>query len=138
MGKFEYFDHAADVGLAAQADSLPELFVTAAVGLMQWIGPAPGTPVTVLEDVTLEGTTLDDLLVRWLQELLYLFQQRRAYWVEVPKIEISGRLLEATVLGSEWDEAAAFAFQEVKAVTYHQAQVVESGGGWRARVILDI
>jgi len=138
VGTFEYFDHAADVGIELTASSLPDLFVTAARALMEWMGPAPDSPASRTEKVTVEADNLDELLVRWLQELLYLFHRCRCYWLEAGAVEVTDRTIAATIKGSPWNEESERVFQEVKAVTYHKVRVLERRGIWHARVILDI
>jgi SHS2 domain-containing protein len=138
MGTFAFFDHAADVGIELEADSLQDLFATAASALMKWMGPAPECTASICERVHLEADDLEDLLVRWLQELLFLFYKRRCYWHEMAALEVSGCTMDAAIVGSVWDEATPCRFQEVKAVTYHQIEVRELEGSWKARVILDI
>lgn len=137
-GVYEYFDHAADVGIRCQAPSVEELFQAAGRALMEWIGPAPGGEDTASQPLNIEGEDREDLLVRWLQELLYLFQERHLYFVAAESVHISDRMLRGEILFKRWDEASSGEFQEVKAVTYHQLRVYAQGGSWHASVILDI
>jgi SHS2 domain-containing protein len=136
-GTYSFFDHAADVGIRVSAPSLESLFNTAGRALMEWIGPVPpGVPVR-MEEVAIEGADYEDLLVRWMQELLFLFHQRHAYFVDAA-IEMGPHSLRAVPTGATWDETSGADFQEVKAVTYHKLQVADVGGEWHATVILDI
>ncbi len=138
MRNYEYFDHAADVGIRIRADALPDLFQAAAQALMEWIGPAPEGSEPRREQVFVEAGALDELLVRWLQELLFIFQQRHAYITGAESIVIRDCRLEATVTARTWQEDQAAAYQEVKAVTYHRLELGRDGPGWRAQVILDL
>jgi SHS2 domain-containing protein len=78
VGTFEYFDHAADVGIRTRGSSLADLFLTGAQALMAWIGPVPAGDAALRETVTVDAEGLEELYVRWLQEMLYLFHQRRS------------------------------------------------------------
>ncbi len=138
MGTFEYFDHVADVGIRIEAASLPDLFCTAGRALMEWMGPAPLVSPELKEDVLLEAEGFEELLVRWLQELLFLFHHEHAYFEDVLRMEITDRRIDASVTSRRWDARAARGFQEVKAVTYHQVRVTRLDTGWQASVILDI
>jgi SHS2 domain-containing protein len=138
VGTFEYFDHDADVGIRIHGASLPDLFLAGAQAVMGWIGSAPSPAQAVQETVSLEAERLDDLLVRWLQEVLYLFHQRHAYLTGAESIEFRDGGVIAVVNASVWGDAHAAAYQEIKAVTYHQLEVCREGSGWSARVILDI
>jgi len=135
---FEYFDHAADLGIRVTAPSLPSLFATAAGALMAWIGPVPANASEHKMEVTLEAEDVAELLVRWLQEVLYLFHQRHAYLVRVVDMRITESQLEAILACREWDDAEYANYQEVKAVTYHQLHVTHSEAGWAASYIIDI
>lgn len=136
-GSFEYFDHAADLGIRVAAPSLPELFAAALRAVMNWIGPAPAGAESEIE-VRLEEQDLEGLLVRWLQEALYLFQQKRAYITGVSRLVLEGTRLEALLIGRTWDEEDRRSFSEVKAVTYHRLQIRQEESGWYARIVLDI
>jgi SHS2 domain-containing protein len=137
-GSYRFWDHAADVGIRIEAPTLEDLFVTAGRGLMEWIGPPPEGPATFLDLVSIQGEDAGDLLVRWLQELLFLFHQRHAYFLQVESIETGEKCLTARTVSARWDESSSHDFQEVKAVTYHRLEVKRHDGGWTASVILDI
>ena len=137
-GTYEFFDHAADVGLSIRASTLPGLFIAASRALMEWMGPEPASVHASRWDVVVEAESLEDLLVRWLQELLFHFHQRHAYFTGVDRLEITPQRLEATFVARIWDESRHHEYQEVKAVTYHKLRVSREAGGWSATVILDV
>jgi SHS2 domain-containing protein len=136
-GSYSFFDHAADVGIRVIAPSLEDLFVLAGRALMEWIGPPPAGSPARGEPIQLEGSDREDLLVRWLQELLFLFHQRHAYFTNAV-VEIHPTSLRTTPLFLTWDASSEADFQEVKAVTYHKLEVNQVEGAWHATVILDI
>jgi SHS2 domain-containing protein len=138
VGNFEFFDHEADVGICVRASSLSELFLEAARAIMQWIGPAPERSKPFREKVSLSADDREDLLVRWLQELIFLFQQRHAYLTGVSKLEVRKRRISGIVWGKIWDDSAARQYREVKAVTYHRLRIERHGRIWQARFILDV
>ena len=138
MGTFAYLDHAADVMIHLEASSLPDLFSTAGRALMEWMGPAPQASREFEEDIETEAEGYEELLVRWLQELLYIFHQKHAYLSEVLAIEITQSRITATIRCRAWDESCDGDFQEVKAITYHKLRVDRCGELWQADVILDI
>ncbi len=135
---YEFFDHAADVGMRCRAASVEELFQAAARAMMEWAGPEPAVQQTVSLQVTLEADDLEGMLVRWLQELLYLFHQRRLYYIAAGRLDIKPPVLRGELLFKPWDESSGTEYQEIKAVTYHQLRVHTEGGFWYASVILDI
>ena len=135
---FEYFDHAADVGIALRADSLEGIFRSAGHALMQWIGPEPDGPPAGKIPVSVDADSGEELLVRWLQELLFLFQHQHAYFLDAENLRISAHALSGEVVCSIWDDSSCPDYREIKAVTYHQLSVRREGRSWHARVILDV
>ncbi len=132
-------EHTADVGFRVEGDTLEEVFLGAMEGLLGVIFQTPpkgGRRRRLL----LEAEDLESLLVRWLNELIYLVQTKGFVpgkaRLKVEKTE-EGWRLKASLQGEDFKEA--FGFQgEVKSATYHGLQVREEGGRWRAQVILDV
>ncbi|HYK91497.1 MAG TPA: archease [Acidobacteriota bacterium] len=139
MGSYEFFDHVADVGIRVRADSIEDLFVTAALGLTAWIGPPPEGG-TREDRMWIEAEYPEELLVRWLQEILCHFHLQHAYVTGVKELhlDVERCTLEALLLSRTWEDAMRGEYQEVKAVTYHQLKIEQRGGAWLAAVILDI
>lgn len=136
-------DHTADVGLVVDAPDLPALFTRAALG-MEWLlgenieavtrmgrGPARAGDV----DITLYAPELPVLLADWLRELLYLRQVRGRRFESARFQELSGTALLARIRLAPAGEPV----REIKGVTYHGLEADRApGGGWRARVIMDV
>ena len=136
--RWEFIDHAADVGISIRADSLQSLFVAAGRALMEWIGPAPSSGVNCSQTIHLHAEETEELLVRWLQEVLYCFHRHHAYFKGVEEMTLSSNELDCRMAASVWDETDCANYQEVKAVTYHHLQIKQDSAGWHATVILDI
>jgi len=136
--EFEYIDHIADVGIRMHADSLEELFSTAARALVDWMGPPPPVMRRISFDVVLEAEDTAGLLVRWMQEVLYRFHVDHLYFTGVEFKSLGERKLDGRIEGCKWLDGDAGRYQEVKAVTYHQPAVRKTEGGWIAKVILDL
>jgi len=139
QGSYRFFDHAADVGIEVHSPTLSGLFSTAAQAILGWMGPEPAGEEFSEIRVEVEGDGLEELLVRWLQEILYLFYQRHAFTTEMRNYDIENdNRLTATVKYKPWDESRYQDYQEVKAVTYHQLKVRQNADGWSVRIILDL
>jgi len=137
-GTYEFFDHAADVGIRCRAASVGCLFEAAARAMMEWAGPPPDGNDPVSLQVNLEAEDREEMLVRWLQEVLYLFSQRHLYFVAAGFLRVTDTTLQGELLAEPWDQSSSREYQEIKAITYHQLRVCEEGGVWHASVILDI
>ncbi len=135
---FETFEHTADIGIRVRAASLEELFSDAARGLFSVIA-ANLDAVRPLQEIalTIAGQRHDDLLIDWLDELLFTFDTKRLLFGEF-KVQFSATGLAATARGEPIDRARHELNMEVKAITYHGLKVDRDGDGWLAEVIVDI
>jgi SHS2 domain-containing protein len=140
MGRSETFDHTADLGLRIIAGDLPDLFQTAAMGLFDVI-VANREEIRVLETehVSLSSDSTEDLLVEWLNELIFQSETRhRLYCQFQVDLDESGCRLAATIGGEPIDRERHVMDHEVKAATRHGLSLRREPEGWVAEVILDI
>ena len=77
-------------------------------------------------------------MVNWLRELLYLWTVKELLVITVDISSISESKLAADVATLAYEADLHPIKNEIKAVTYHQINVVHSAAGWEARVIFDI
>jgi SHS2 domain-containing protein len=135
---FEILEHTADVGLRARGDTEAQACENAARGLMSLLSPSGEVRATEAREVVVEGTDAVDLLVRWLHELLFLFDTEGLLCAEARVIEFSPQRLRAHLRGERFDPARHEPGEEIKAVTYHGARFERSGAEWVAEVLFDI
>jgi len=88
--------------------------------------------------VSLEASDLEQLLVKWLSEVLYLYDGEKFVCRELSVFELRHDSLRATALGEAFVPEKHVTRLDVKAVTYHQLVVEETNTGCRVRVFLDI
>ena len=141
MGRTELFDHTADLGLRITASDLDDLFQTAAEGLFDVVtADRGGIEPREAETVTLEADSLDQLLIDWLNELIFRSETgRRLYGRFEVAVKIADRpSLTATLRGEPIDAARHVLDHEVKAATHHGLVLEPHGDGWWAEVIVDI
>ncbi|AEV16997.1 MAG: archease [Thermus sp.] len=133
-------EHTADVGFRLEAESLEGLFQAALQGLLGVMFLFPPKGGGRYKRLSLEAEDLETLLVRFLNELIYLIQTQ-GFVPGRAKVRIlpqeGGYRLRATLWGEPFQET--FGFQgEVKSATFHGLKVEREGGVWRAQVILDV
>ena len=135
---YEILEHPADLGISARGESMQEAFEEAAKGLTAIIlDPATIRPQTALP-VSITASDREQLLVRWLSEVLYLFDGKRFPCAEFTIHELGPTWLVATVRGEDLDASRHHTRLDVKAVTYHQLDIQEFAGQSHVRVFLDI
>lgn len=134
----ETFDHTADVGLAAEADTLPELFEALAEGLAEIICPRGKVVPAQARAVRVRAEDIEALAVDFLGAVRKTIQDDRFAVAEAVVTKIEGGTLSAELKGEPYDPARHEISVEIKAVTYHQLKIAREGERWVGRVILDL
>ena len=137
MGKFRILEHTADMGIEAAGETLDELLVQAARGLMEIISGAEALPreERVVEVTAGEGA---ELLVNWLNEILFLFDPGGFFPADFIIEEATENRVKGRITGEPFDPQRHPIDREIKAATYHQVQLERGADGWLARVYLDL
>ena len=89
-------------------------------------------------ELTGEAGGVEQLLVDWLNDLVFLFEGEGVVCRRFAFSEWSPVLYRAEAFGEAIDEARHEPRDLVKAATYHGLSVQEVPGRWEARVILDV
>ncbi len=139
---FEHREHTADVLIVAYGRSLEELFGNAARGVFEVITDTSRVESRVSREVKVEGVDLEQLLYKWIEELLYLHEVEGLVFgvFEVHCVERRGEsyMLKATVKGEPFDPAKHEYRTMVKAMTYAQMRIEKTNSVWRASFVVDI
>ncbi len=137
QGSFRFIDHTADVGVLVSAPTLAGLFETSAFALAELVTSVESLSYRVERQFLLQEDEIETLLVSWLQELLYILETEGLIFGRF-QVNLRDCLLEATAWGEPFDPDIHTMKTEIKAVTYHQLEVVKTDRGWQAQVIFDI
>ena len=135
---YKTFDHTADVGIEIYGEDLHQLFINAGHALFDLITDIHTIEATTSFPVTVEGTDQEDLMVRWLSELLYLHQMRGYLLCDFMLHELGEKILRATVRDEQYASHRHELLREIKAVTYHQLMVAREKDRWVARIVFDV
>jgi len=135
---YRLLEHPADVGIEAFGHSLKETFEYAALGLTSIIVDPASVDPSEQRFVSLKGTDPENLLVRWLSEIIYLYDGEDFLLSDVNIRRLAHGELEATLSGEKVTEGKHKLKMDVKAITYHQLKVDETPEGVLLRVFLDI
>lgn len=140
-----FLDHTADTGVEVWAPDREGLFAEALRAFTDTITDVTTVEPAVARELAVAADSLPDLMVEWLEELLYRFETEGLLFCRAQAAvgEEAGRFaLTARAEGEEYDADRHPLKILVKAVTYHNLEVGEVGrrddGSWRARVIFDI
>ncbi len=138
MRKFEFVDHTGDLGIRVFGKDLPDLFFHAAEALFCVITDPESILAKESLKIAIEGHELEELLISWLNEFVYLFDTKGLLFREFEFISLNEHSLEAVVRGEPYDESRHPIKTTVKSATYHQLQIRRTNRGWEAQIILDL
>jgi protein archease len=135
---YELIDHTADMGVHVFGLTAKDLFQNAAMALMDQLVDSAGFHAREDRGIIITGNDWPDLMINWLREILYLWVGE-ALLVHAIQIEsITENSLSALVRVDPFSTQRHVLKSEIKAVTYHQVQVFDTGSQWEAKVIFDI
>jgi SHS2 domain-containing protein len=125
-------------------DTLDALFREAALAFTDTITDLGAVEATSPQLIQIASPTIDDLLVDWLEELLYRFEVRNLLVadvdvriVEVPRTGAGWRL-EGILQGETADSTRHRIKVLIKGITYHQLEIQRVGGHWETSLVFDI
>jgi SHS2 domain-containing protein len=124
MKSYELIEHTADVGVKAYGKTLAEAFEHAAKGMFDIITDESKIKPVGQYDISLEAPDLEQLLVDWLSQLLFLNGAQNLVFGKF-EVMVAGNRLSAHVFGEKYDTKKHKMGVEIKAVTYHMVEVHE-------------
>ena len=138
MKTYELIDHTADVGVKAYGKTLSEAFENAAKGMFDIITDSSEIESIGQYNIELEAPDLEQLLVDWLSELLFLNSAKNLVFGFF-KIDLDekNKKLTAKVFGEKFDLSKHKIGAEIKAVTYHMLEVKKKKP-FHVQVLFDI
>ncbi len=140
--KFEFLEHTADVYIAAHGATMGEAFENAALAMFEVMTDT--SKVSPLEERSFEVEAEDEyaLLYSWLEALLVKFEVEGMLFSKfnISKIEDSneGFKLKASAWGEKFSPEKHPQKVGVKAVTYHQMEMIKESEKFTAVFVLDI
>ena len=146
MKSCKILEHTADARLKIEASTLPELFEVAMEGMMSIAKESriknQACPTglfrresKIKRSIEIRSPDKTALLVDFLNEVLYQMHVNEEIYNEVIFLEFSEIKLKAEIYGQKVDEFD----EDIKAVTYHEAEVIKNDdGNFETVIVLDI
>jgi SHS2 domain-containing protein len=132
---YEEIEHTADWALRVRGRDLRELLVNAGRGMVSLMMSDPTTlPSNVEQRFEIESIDAESLLVDWLSELAYWAEAELLIFHQFDLQNVTPTSLEATVRGGHAPELK----KHIKAVTYHNLEIIETEAGLEATVVFDV
>ncbi len=134
----QFLPHTADIRMKIQAATLPRLFETGMKGMSRILNEdlcGGERRHAVKKIITVSAQDRTCLLVDFLSEVLSFSYTEKAIFCELVLLEFSEHLLSAEISGTQVPEFS----EEIKAVTYHEADVEQNASGlWETIIVFDI
>ena len=135
---FEIIDHTADVAIAAYGADLKAAFANVALGMFSLMTDIGKVKDTTSRDVEVTADDRKDLLVSWLNELLFIFEVEKTLFKRFDIITLDKTMLKAKCYGEKIDPKRHKIKMEIKAATYHMIRIEEKQNRTRVQVLFDI
>jgi SHS2 domain-containing protein len=132
---FEEIEHTADWALRVRGQDLPELLTNAARGMVSLVvSESAAIPTDVEQHLDIEAIDSEGLLVDWLSELAYWAEAELLIFHQFDLQNVTPTSLKATVRGGHAPKLK----KHIKAVTYHNLEIIETEAGLEATVVFDV
>jgi len=144
---FEFLDHTADVLVKAWGRTLPDALSEIARGMFEIMTDTSKIEPTTAVEIEVCGFDLENLVYRWLEELLYYHDSKYLVFGEFQVVSIEEKssgdnekniCLKAIVKGEVFNRDKHESRTVVKAVTYHNMSVIRENDKWIITVVFDI
>jgi SHS2 domain-containing protein len=140
MEKYKFFPHTADAKFQAFGQTLEETFAHAAIAVASLMWDWQKISRNIAIPVAVEGKSLEQLLVNFLEEILYLLDTRNFLLGFVNTMLLKKKedcwILRASFAGDEYNSEYEI-FGDVKAITYNEMIIKRQAPFW-VQVVVDI
>lgn len=136
---FQIVEHSADIGVRAFGRDLPTTFCNAAKGMFSLITDLRTVRVSEKLVIELTAGDLPEILVVWLNEMLFTFDTRQMLLKKFVITELNPTNLKGECWGEKVDRTRHELKRGIKAATFHRLKIGQTKNGlYEVTVILDI
>ena len=136
--KFKFIEHTADIGIEAYGETWEEAFENAALGMFEIMTDTKKIGTKKKMEIMASGEDMKSLLYDFLEQFLILHDSENLVFSKVKIIELNNNKLKAEVWGEEFNPDKHEDRTSVKAITYHQMEIIEKDSKKTIRFIVDI
>lgn len=141
MKKYKLLDHTADIRVEVWGRTRKELFANAVAAMFDLMFDRTDDEKTKsweVKTVKIAGNDLENTLINFLREALYLFNGQGWQVKCCEPLALTGRSIIARLQGEPYNRRKNPLKAEIKAVTYHGLNIKKSKNGWQAKVVFDV
>ena len=134
---YEMIPHTADLRMRVWGSSIESLFENAARALAENLAEPAAVREVLKEEIRIQALDRAELLVAWLNRILFLWEARRLLFKTFRVHRVTERSLEAEAWGEIYDPSRHRLGSEIKAATYHGLNIRREGSSLVAEIIFD-
>ena len=140
-GGFRYLEHVTDAYIEAYGDSMEEAFSYAAKGTVNVMFEIKDIQGTSKVDFRIEGVDYYELLFNWLERVHLLIaidnQVISNFELKISRLDSKYQLTGSGMV--ETIDITKHGYKiEIKAVTYHEMEILQQGNQYKVKFILDL
>ena len=136
--RYEQFSHTADIGVRVFGTTLKELFENAAFAMFDILADLDGINGEITQDFELTAPNYEELLISWLDELLYNFYTKKIIFFKFEVRELSQDLVRAKAYGRSVNDNRNRLKTEIKAATYYNLKIIKKDDYYEVAIVFDV
>ncbi len=138
MNEYSLMPHTADIRLQVQGVSVEKIFANALEGMNRILNKEYNKHLNkhvISKNLNITSPDISSLLIDFLSEVLTLSQIHNAIFHIVDQLELHDSTLSAQIIGAKINKFD----EDIKAVSYHEANVVRNDkGNLETTIVFDI
>ncbi|HLE25164.1 MAG TPA: archease [Thermodesulfobacteriota bacterium] len=135
---YEILDHTADACIRVYGKSFDELFENAARAMMELITDRERINPSQEIEIEVRGETKEELLVHWLQEILFLHEVKKMVFKDFRLNLISETHAKGKAIGEKINIDKHELSFDIKAVTYHNLKIEPINDKLKVDIVFDV
>jgi len=138
LKRYEQFSHTADIGVRVFGRTLKELFENAAFAMFDILADLEGLKGEIIQEIELTAPNHEELLISWLDELLYNFYTKGVIFYNFQVEELSADFIRAKAFGRAVSDNRNRLKTEIKAATYYNLKIIKKDDYYEVNIIFDV
>ena len=141
MKNYKLLNHTADIRIEVWGKTRKELFANSVKAMFDLMIDMSGNnekKKLAQRTIKIVGNDLEDTLINFLREALYLFNGQGWLVRDCKPLELDKRRIVAQFQGEPYNRTNNPLKTEIKAVTYHGLSINRSNKFWQAKVVFDV